>query len=126
MPANALAPPKPTGPTMSGGLPPAISVGQLVVGLGVDHELAGDWMSVCEALKSSMTFVSTATCSGASPVPRQQYQRMTLTPGGTDSGATITGVGDGYGGSRRLSVRLPPVARTPLASRSGGDSTARQ
>ena len=35
-------------------------------------------MSVCAALKSSMTFVSTATCVGRSPVPRQQYQRISV------------------------------------------------
>src|SRR6187549_2535889 len=35
----------------------------------------------CEALKSSATFSSTSTCSGASPVPRQQYQRISTSPG---------------------------------------------
>src|SRR3954451_23706542 len=34
-----------------------------------------------EALNASATCCSTATCSGGSPVPRQQYQRMTPSPG---------------------------------------------
>jgi len=52
-------------------------------------------MSLCAALKSLIAFVSTATCYGASPAPRQQYQRTTVTPGATDCGATMTGVGAG-------------------------------
>src|SRR3954452_16010492 len=42
-----------------------------------------------------MTFFSTLTCLGSSPVPRQQYQRTTFTPGATDCGAMTTGVGAG-------------------------------
>src|SRR6476469_2268003 len=38
-------------------------------------------MPGCEALKSSATFSSTSTSSGASPVPRQQYQRISTSPG---------------------------------------------
>src|SRR6187402_3432611 len=33
------------------------------------------------ALNASATFSSTSTCSGASPVPRQQYQRISTSPG---------------------------------------------
>src|SRR6476469_9063613 len=49
------------------------------------------------ALKSATTLSSTAFCSGASPPPRQQYQRIsTGPPGGTvagplDGGATDAG-----------------------------------
>src|SRR3954465_10914801 len=42
-----------------------------------------------------MTFFSTLTCVGSSPAARQQNQRTTLTPGATDCGATMTGVGAG-------------------------------
>src|SRR6478672_10698336 len=38
-------------------------------------------MPGCEALNASATCSSTATCSGASPVPRQQYQRISTSPG---------------------------------------------
>src|SRR3954449_619227 len=38
-------------------------------------------MPGCEALNFSATCCSTATCSGASPVPRQQYQRISTSPG---------------------------------------------
>src|SRR5262249_22748167 len=39
------------------------------------------WMSGCVALNCSTTFFSTSTCSGASPPPRQQYQRTSVWPG---------------------------------------------
>src|SRR6185503_10529800 len=51
-------------------------------------------MPGCEALKSSATLRSTVTCSGASPVPRQQYQRMTTSPGF----ACVSFAGSGVGG----------------------------
>src|SRR6478609_4442710 len=38
-------------------------------------------MPGCEVLNASATCSSTATCSGASPVPRQQYQRISTSPG---------------------------------------------
>src|SRR6478672_921498 len=38
-------------------------------------------MPGCEALNASATCCSTATWSGASPVPRQQYQRIRTSPG---------------------------------------------
>src|SRR5258705_2162686 len=38
-------------------------------------------MPGCEALNASATCSSTATWSGASPVPRQQYQRISTSPG---------------------------------------------
>src|SRR5918996_526773 len=41
----------------------------------------------CDALKSATTLSSTSFCSGASPPPRQQYQRIsTGPPGGTVAG----------------------------------------
>src|SRR6476646_3238328 len=94
-PENAFAPPKPTGPMMSGGLPPAISVASVSYAWAYRTNSPSIWMSLCAALKSWMTFFSTLTCFGSSPAPRQQYQRTSLTPGATDSGATITGVGGG-------------------------------
>src|SRR5207344_3151266 len=45
-----------------------------------------------DALNASATCCSTATCSGASPVPRQQYQRMSTSPGlaaDPDSGSFV-------------------------------------
>src|SRR6185369_7911058 len=38
-------------------------------------------MPGCEVLNASATCSSTVTCSGASPVPRQQYQRISTSPG---------------------------------------------
>src|SRR4051812_24590358 len=49
----------------------------------------------CEALKSATTLSSTVFCSGASPPPRQQYQRIsTGPPGGTVAGP-VDGATDG-------------------------------
>src|SRR5690242_1119200 len=50
-------------------------------------------MSSWAALNWSIICFSTATCSGASPAPRQQNQRMTVVPG--FCGPTTTGVGIG-------------------------------
>src|SRR6187402_1302871 len=49
-------------------------------------------MPSCDALKSSATLSSTSTCSGASPVPRQQYQRITTSPGSAWEPVTGSGV----------------------------------
>src|SRR3954447_409411 len=94
-PANAFAPPKPTGPMMSGGFPPAISVASVSYACAYKTNSPAIWISLCDELKLSITFFSTLTCVGSSPAPRQQYQRTTLTPGTTDCGATMTGVGAG-------------------------------
>src|SRR6478609_33207 len=47
------------------------------------------------ALNVSTTACSTLTCSGASPAPRQQNQRIRVTPGATDAGPAPNGVGAG-------------------------------
>src|SRR3954451_529223 len=94
-PENAFAPPKPTGPTMSGGFPPAISVASVSNACWYSTNSPTSCTSVWEALNSWMTFFSTLTCFGSFPVPRQQYQRTSFTPGATDSGATMRGVGAG-------------------------------
>ena len=52
-------------------------------------------MPGCEALKSSATLRSTSTCSGASPVPRQQYQRMITSPGSACDSVLGSAVGAG-------------------------------
>src|SRR6476659_3100964 len=52
-------------------------------------------MPGCEALKSSATLRSTWTCSGASPVPRQQYQRIVTSPGLACDSFAGSGVGGG-------------------------------
>src|SRR5258706_16272557 len=49
----------------------------------------------CEALKSATTLSSTVFCSGASPPPRQQSQRIsTGPPGGTVAGPADAGSAD--------------------------------
>src|SRR5258706_8310707 len=49
----------------------------------------------CEALNASTTFFSTAVCSGASPPPMQQNQRIsTGPPGGTVAGPVLAGGAD--------------------------------
>src|SRR5918995_5569230 len=53
------------------------------------------WMPSCVALKSSVTWSSTSTCSGASPVPRQQYQRIRTSPGSGCEPVTGSGVATG-------------------------------
>src|SRR3954453_10601749 len=79
-PWKALAPPMPTGPTMSGPLPDAISVASAsfapAYGTASNVSLMFGWL----ALNCSTTFFSTSTCSGASPPPRQQYHRISTWP----------------------------------------------
>ena len=73
-------------------------------------------MPGCEALNASATCSSTATCSGASPVPRQQYQRISTSPGlagragagdGGDAGCRRAGRGALRGGRRRRTPKPP-------------------
>src|SRR5690242_10063703 len=52
-------------------------------------------MPGCDALKSSATLRSTWTCSGASPVPRQQYHRIVTSPGFACDSFAGRGVGGG-------------------------------
>src|SRR6478752_5753511 len=80
-PWNAFAPPMPTGPTMSGPLPDAISVARASLAPAYGTASNVTWMSVWLLLKDSATCFSTATCSGASPPPRQQNQRISVWPG---------------------------------------------
>src|SRR5215212_7682173 len=91
-PWKAFAPPMPTGPTMSGPLPDWISVASwpfdwtYVTTSNVS--LMFGWLS----LKALTTASSTLFCSGASPPPRQQYQRIsTGPPGGTVAGPVLAG-----------------------------------
>src|SRR5215208_5925150 len=84
----------------------------------------------CEALKSATTLSSTSFCSGASPPPRQQYQRIsTGPPGGTvagplDSAAVLGAVlgavepASGGGGGvtalpHAVASRASAITRTP-------------
>src|SRR6476469_7575865 len=94
---NALAPPMPTGPTMSGGSPLAILVASASRAWRYGTPSKATWMFEWVALKSLTTCCSTATCSGELPAPRQQNQRTSVTPGGTDAGpvTNVVGWGDG-------------------------------
>src|SRR4029077_18604533 len=80
-PWNAFAPPMPTGPTMSGPAPEPICVARASFAPAYGTASNVTWILSWDALNASMTFFSTATCSGASPPPRQQYQRMSTWPG---------------------------------------------
>src|SRR5207245_11609890 len=75
-PWNASAPPTPTGPTMSGELPPAISVASASRAPWYATTSSCSLMLGWLELKLSTAAFSTLTWSGASPVPRQQYQRI--------------------------------------------------
>src|SRR4051795_5656974 len=123
-PWNAFAPPIPTGPTMSGPLPDCSSVASWPLAWSYVTISRVRWMFGCAALKSETTLSSTVFCSGASPPPRQQYQRIsTGPPGGTvagpveaDAGATEAGVD---GGAAVDGLRLafePPQAVASRAS----------
>src|SRR4029079_18017868 len=77
-------------------------------------------MPGCEALKSSATLRSTWTCSGASPVPRQQYQRIVTSPGlACDSFA-----GRGVGGRRLADSDEGPDLRGGSAAHAGRAQSA--
>src|SRR3954470_18576210 len=80
-PWKALAPPMPTGPTMSGPLPEAISVASASFAPAYGTASNVRWILSWLALNFSTTAFSTSTCSGASPPPRQQYQRISVWPG---------------------------------------------
>src|SRR3712207_5604533 len=79
-PGKALAPPMPTGPTMSGPLPDAIWVARASLAPAYGTASNVRWMFGWLALNASTTFFSTSTCSGASPPPRQQYHRISTGP----------------------------------------------
>src|SRR6266850_7829612 len=76
------------------------------------------------ALKSATTLSSTVFCSGASPPPRQQYQRIsTGPPGGTVAGPVDGGTDATDGGGLLLPGLLadgvtldPPQALTRMAN----------
>src|SRR3954452_11087261 len=85
----------PTGPTMSGPLPEAISVASASLAPAYGTASKVRWMFGWLELNSSTTFFSTATCSGASPPPRQQYQRMSVTPAAADSDGLPDAAADG-------------------------------
>src|SRR5205809_4153248 len=80
---------------MSGPLPDWISVVSWPFAWSYVTTSKVRWMFGCEALKSATTLSSTVFCSGASPPPRQQYQRIsTGPPGGTVAGPTDAGAVD--------------------------------
>ena len=66
---------------MSGPLPEAISVASASLAPAYGTASNVTWMFGWLALNVSTTCFSTATCSGASPPPRQQYQRISVWPG---------------------------------------------
>src|SRR5258706_4709484 len=74
----------------------------------------------CEALNASTTFFSTTVCSGASPPPMQQNQRIsTGPPGGTVAGpleGSVVGPADELGatatGDELAGVDGPQAAKT--------------
>src|SRR4051812_14986874 len=74
------------------------------------------------ALKSATTLSSTVFCSGASPPPRQQYQRIsTGPPGGTVAGPLDGGATDAGAEAPPLLAgvgvtREPPHAVTTIAN----------
>src|SRR3954466_12947893 len=80
-PWKACAPPMPTGPTMSGPLPDAISVARASFAPAYGTASNVRWILSWLWLNFSTTCFSTATCSGASPPPRQQYHRISVWPG---------------------------------------------
>src|SRR5262245_16994776 len=92
----------PTGPTMSGPAPEPIWVARASFAPAYGTASNVRWILSWDALKSSTTFFSTATCSGASPPPRQQYQRMSTWPG----------------------AAVPPVRKVVGAADSPGDPSA--
>src|SRR6266540_1382447 len=67
------------------------------------------WILGWLALNSSTTFCSTSTCSGDSPVPRQQYQRICTLFGSTLTafGSTLTTL---VGSTVGSSVAAPAAA----------------
>src|SRR5712691_8350918 len=102
-PLKAFAPPMPAGPTISGPLPDPISVASAAFAPAYGTASKVRWMFACDLLKSSTTFFSTAVCSGASPPPMQQNQRISIgPPGGTvagpdEGGAVATAAADALG-----------------------------
>src|SRR5260221_5449770 len=80
-PWNALAPPIPSGPTMSGPLPDPSWTDRASRAPWYRYAWKLRWMPGLAALKASATCCSTVTCSGASPVPRQQNQTTLMSPG---------------------------------------------
>src|SRR5712675_425333 len=80
----------------------------------------------CVLLNAATTFFSTAVCSGASPPPMQQNQRIsTGPPGGTVAGpllaggadvATATGEGDSPTDAGGLVTVEPPQAVASMAN----------
>src|SRR6476619_6836563 len=80
-PWNAFAPPIPSGPTRSGPLPEPSWTESASRAAAYTKPSNWRWIPGFAVLKSSATFCSTVSCSGASPVPRQQYQRTTTSPG---------------------------------------------
>src|SRR4051812_35134616 len=107
-PWNALAPPIPTGPTMSGPLPDEIWT--LSASFAPAYGTASNvrWMFGWLALNFSATACSTSTCSGASPPPRQQYQRIATWPGWAVLPPDVTGVA--IAGSDELAAPDAPAA----------------
>src|SRR5512140_842039 len=80
-PWNALAPPMPIGPTRSGPLPEPIWTARASRAPVYGYAWKLRWIPGFAALNASATCSSTVTCSGASPVPRQQNQTMLTSPG---------------------------------------------
>src|SRR5689334_11483259 len=67
-------------------------------------------MPGCAAFNASASWSSTLTWSGASPVPRQQYQRTTTSPGFAAEPLTGSGVGAGGDSDPLGSTDSPPDA----------------
>src|SRR3954451_18551044 len=113
-PWNAFAPPIPTGPTMSGPLPDCSSVASWPLAWSYVTISRVRWMFGCAALKSETTLSSTVFCSGASPPPRQQYQRIsTGPPGGTVAGPVEAGA---------LALVAGDVLAAPALALAGADA----
>jgi hypothetical protein len=80
------------------------------------------------ALKSATTLSSTVFCSGASPPPRQQYQRISTTPpgavdstGGCDAAVAVL-LGAGAAGDE-LAVPAGPQALNTRVTAAMSDPT---
>src|SRR6478672_8094237 len=121
-PLKAFAPPMPTGPTTSGPFCAWSSVARVSFATLPSYVTTSNvtWMSGWAAFQSATTLSSTAFCSGASPPPRQQYQRSsTGAPGAALVAGSLAATGavlappiDGAG----VAVDDPPQALTTSAA----------
>src|ERR1051325_5109030 len=94
-PSNADAPPTPSGPTTSGGLPDANFTENACRAPSYAVWSKTTWMFACDALKALMSFAKVFCWLSSSPPPRQQNQVIfTGPPGGTVAGPVGLGAAE--------------------------------